>query len=548
MNLYSRAQHEDHPTQHRDKIQTNSGYSQYYQRKCPYHVPQDQIKFDNRPTLPERYIIHLVHFMSRILVQAGAFQSKNPIIYLCSFIFYVIDGAWSAFDPQYFCKRQAMFGPNFISVMSLVISKYDANSVLNDSIDARITSLPQRRGYFLGNTIMNPHHLPWSQDKKFLLSPLHVSDPGNVTMHPSLPQDQPDHDELRNLLMKYIFKDETNILKRLSDINSSKILIEFATQFQKEVEEKQEKKNFDLEDVLEPLLEKLLVQYLFYSIYDVPMYCIPRKLLHRTYYDDLKYVFYHYGPRLVSKLSSCYNNPRIMRDNLERVKEFILQESAILQEMPDIVDERTGFKKDDLVEMMHIVMGIAALQGTKSLASNALSRMPKGYAATIVNDDQKLRNAILECARLDTPVTGSHCVVDNDDGITTQIGGKFLSFKKGTLLFNGMTIANLDQERFPSPFVFDPDNRDFSKLTSFHSVGESTNVTSPRICPGKNIAITAVMEIIKAIIAVQNITANGSHQDREIERGSSSTEVEVTISSLSSSYDEIKTEITIKNV
>jgi hypothetical protein len=526
--------------------------SQYYQRKCPYHVPQDQIKFDNRPTLPEQYIIHVVHFISRILVQAGAFESKNPIIYMLSFILYVIDGSWSAFDPQYFCKRQAMFGQNFISVMSLVISKYDANAVDSDSFDARMISIPQRRGFFLGNTVMNSHHLPWSHDGSFLLSPLHVSDPGNVTMHPSLPANQPNHDELRNLLMTYIFKDEPNILKRLSDVNSSKILLEFATQYKKEVEDKQGKKRFDLEDVLSPLLEKLLVQYLFYSIYDVPIDIIPRKLLHRTYYDDLKYVFYHYGPRWLSKLSSCYNNPRIMRGNLDKVKEFILQESATIQAMPHIVDERSGLKKDDLVEMMHIVMGIAALQGIKALASNVLSRMPKGYTAMIAKDDEKLRSAVLECARLDTPVTGSHCIIDNDEGLTTQIGGKSLSFKKGTIVFNGMTIANIDHERFPSPFVFDPANRDFSKLTSFHSVGESTNITSPRICPGRNMAITAVMQIVKATVAIEDISpasmGQRSRPDCEIECGSSSTEVEVTISSSnSSSLDGIKTEIAIKN-
>ena len=89
-------------------------------------------------------------------------------------------------------------------------------------------------------------------------------------------------------------------------------------------------------------------------------------------------------------------------------------------------------------------------------------------------------------------------IVDNADGLTTQIGGKTLTFRRGTVVFTGFTIANVDAERFPNPFVFDPENRDFSKLTSFNSVGESTNLQAPRICPGREIAIETVAQLIKA--------------------------------------------------
>ena len=148
-------------------------------------------------------------------------------------------------------------------------------------------------------------------------------------------------------------------------------------------------------------------------------------------------------------------------------------------------------------------VGVAAFQGARSLAISCMTQMPKGYAEQVVQDEDpaKLRNAILECARLDAPVTGAHCIVDDKDGLTTVIGGKRFKFPRGTTLFTGMTIANLDKNRFPNPFVFDPENRDFSKLTSFNSIGESTNPNAPRICPGRNFAVSAIELMMKAKIA-----------------------------------------------
>ena len=89
-----------------------------------------------------------------------------------------------------------------LAVMALVISKYDGEAKKSDSIDARFVSMKQRRGFYLGSTIMNRYRLPWStrdrNRKRILLSPLHVSDPG-MAMHSSLPHNQLDHDELRRV-------------------------------------------------------------------------------------------------------------------------------------------------------------------------------------------------------------------------------------------------------------------------------------------------------------------------------------------------------------
>ena len=198
--------------------------------------------------------------------------------------------------------------------------------------------------------------------------------------------------------------------------------------------------------------------------------------------------------------------PNIIREALDRVATFVLEHSRVLKNVPDGPD---GMTRESLVEMIHMVFGVAGFQGTIALAANCLTQMPEGYADEVMHDEDiaKLRNAVLECSRLDSPVTGAHCIVDDEEGFGTEIGGKKMNFPKDTVLFTGMTIANLDEKRFLNPFVFDPENRDFSKLTSFHSVGESTNPLAPRICPGREVALSAVMLLMKAKHEAEHATA-----------------------------------------
>ena len=61
----------------------------------------------------------------------------------------------------------------------------------------------------------------------------------------------------------------------------------------------------------------------------------------------------------------------------------------------------------------------------------------------------------------------------------------------------------------PNPFVFDPENRDFSKLTSFNSVGESTNPKAPRICPGRKLALSVVDQMIRAKVEAEKESVLG---------------------------------------
>ena len=439
--------------------------------------------------------VYRYHFLQRRVVQAGGFRSCNPITKLGAYFFYYTDLAWAGIDKQYYVKRQAIFGQNFVSVLSVVVSKYDASGKDVDSFDARLLTIPQKRGFFLGSTILNPTRQYYNSNDEALV-PLFVSDPG-ATMNSDLPYYQPDHNVLRSYLTQHFLSEEhvTEIIKRQTDGTGKELLHQFGASVKGISDRKEMYKS----------LTDFLPRFLFYALFDVPVHLIPMDDITLAH-TSIKYAaLYH------SKFPGCVDmctKPKLIRFAIERVANFLMAHSRVLKDVPDGPD---GLTKANLVKVLHLIFGIAAFQGTIALATTCLTKMPEGYADEVIQDEDvgKLRNAVLECARLDTPVTGFHCIVEDNEGFATQIGGKTFKFPKGTLLFTGMIIANLDEKRFPNPFVFDPENRDFSKLTSFHSVGDSTNPSAPRICPGREVALSAVMLMMKAKHEAEQSTTAG---------------------------------------
>jgi len=73
----------------------------------------------------------------------------------------------------------------------------------------------------------------------------------------------------------------------------------------------------------------------------------------------------------------------------------------------------------------------------------ARSLRTRGYLEKIVDDPMKLHNAILESARMDPPVPYASQVVDDDEGRTTEIGGRKLHFKKGNTIHIIFRVTNL---------------------------------------------------------------------------------------------------------
>lgn len=465
-----------------------------YERKCPFHVPKEGVKFNNLPSLKERIPIRVIHYLQRKLIQAKGFNSRNPLVKLFSTLFYLVDMFWALADNQYWVKRQAMFGPNFISSMTVSVSKFDTEAKAKDSIDGLFLSYPQRRDFFLGNTVMNKETSFFFGEKtkkhehgKSVIS-LYVSDPG-ATPNPSLPPDQPDHSALRDIYTKAWLSEEgvNAAIARQTDETGSKILSDFAKALK---EGKKERKN---------IVEDFMPLFICYTLFDIPVEKIDVELLNSSV-CSLDFIFNLFGPNWVFKATPLGSKQKAIAEKVDKFCQFVAEEARSLK---PIRDHPLGLTKDQVVAAIPMLFGIAGYVGTKGLVKTCVTQMPEDYMKKVVEggDIEKIKDAVLECARLDTPVIGAHQIADDEEGITTEIGGKKFTFPRGTTVHTTMTIANVDADRFENPFVFDPESRDFNKLTSFNGIGNKSYDPSPRICPGRLYAVMAATNAIKALVA-----------------------------------------------
>lgn len=469
-------------------IPNASGFSfrkgQVYNRPCPFHTKQDNIKINNVPSFPERAVIRTFHFVQRSLLQKGGVDSKNFFVRLISKPVKLADLVWANVveKKSYHAKRLALFGPNFVSCMALHLTKFDESAQAEDSIDANLVSLPQAKTLDIGAFPVNPSASSWYGEgetkkgwkgKKSLV-PLYVSSEGK-RQNPLLPEDQPNHAELNGFLMDNFLgeKQLKAIFQRQTDEVGSKLLNEFG----------QKAKDLGGEE-LKKVVGGFLPKYLLYILFDVDVSKIPQEAVDMcgdTFFANMFLPL----PLLQGKTQK----------QIDAFVDFVYEESSVVQA---VKDGPKGLGKRELCEMIPVVFVTAGFLGTRDLTSRSIVFTPEGYVQSVVDDDKKLRNAVLETSRLDCPVPFSALAVDNPNGITTKIGKKEFTFPDKTPMLNFIRGANWNEERFPDPFVFDPENRDFSQLLTFNSVGEQTYGPSPRICPGREVAISTAMLLIKA--------------------------------------------------
>jgi hypothetical protein len=147
-------------------------------------------------------------------------------------------------------------------MLAVVVSKYDASNKTVDSFDARLLTIPQRHGFILGSTIMDPTR----GSDNHVLVPLFVSDPG-ATMNPDLNLEQPDHTILRSFLSQHLLgeKQIKEIIKRQTDETGRALLQDFGTSV----------KGFSDKDQFWSSLMDFLPRLLCYTMFDVPIDRIP---------------------------------------------------------------------------------------------------------------------------------------------------------------------------------------------------------------------------------------------------------------------------------
>jgi len=428
-----------------------------------------------------------MQFVQRKFAEKGGPYSKNPLVRIIGAPFYWIDAFYGAvINTNYFTEMEEIFGPNYFHAGALSISKYDPEAKAKDSIDGKLMTYPQRKSERIGTfSLREDRHAyygsPDEQGRHKRLVPLFMStDP--ATQDPNLPEDQPDHTVIRTFIEENFIgeKHVKAIIERQTDAVGTKLLKEFG----------EDVKGLSDEVEIKPIVSASLRKYLTYMLFDVDLDKMPKdveeaidRIATDKYFIQLWFPLPILGQKQYTK-------------DVERFVQYLKTDSKVLM---NAKDGPNGLSKDELCNIIPMIFGVAAFAGTRDLATRPMCRMPKGYAEEIVDDPSKLRNAILETARLDTPVPFSGQIIDDDEGLTTQIGKRTFTFEKGIPVTTSFLAANMDKNRFPNPFVFDPENRDFEgKLTSFNSIGENTYDPSPAICPGREVAIAAAANMIRA--------------------------------------------------
>jgi cytochrome P450 len=383
---------------------------------------------------------------------------------------------------------EEIFGPNYFHAGALSISKYDPEAKAKDSIDAKLTTYPQRKSERIGiwrvKDDMNYYYgSPDEQGRRKRLVSLFISTDG-ATQDPNLPEDQPDHTVIRTFMEENFIgeKHVKAIIERQTDAVDTKLLKEFG----------EEVKGLSTEDEITPIVSVFLRKFLLYMLFDVDLDKMPKDV--EGAIDRIangKFFLQLWFPLPIVGQKQC-------NKDVKRFVQYLMTDSKVLM---NAKDGPNGLSKEELCNIIPTFFCVAAFVGISDISTRPMCRMPKGYAEEIVNDPSKLRNAILETARLDAPVGKSSQIVDDEEGLTTQIGKRTFTFKKGLPVFTSFKAANMDKKRFPNPFVFDPENRDFEgQLTSFNSIGEKTYDASPAICPVREVAIAAAANMIRAKI------------------------------------------------
>lgn len=125
-----------------------------------------------------------------------------------------------------------------------------------------------------------------------------------------------------------------------------------------------------------------------------------------------------------------------------------------------------------------------------------------------LNDRDEVLKYMLECGRLRHPVSNTHKIAQ--EAFTAEVNGKSIKFPKGTLVYIPMQLASLDESVYGADtFEFNHSRENLCPFsTIFHSFGNETN---GRICPGKAVAETMLVDVLIALGKVRRGLTNQAY-------------------------------------
>lgn len=440
-------------------------------------------------------------FMEPAFNEFQAWALQNPDESLSKTLLPIVSFAESiiANEPTYLDTKRRAFGPNFCCAGQVVLGEFN-------TLEAALTS-PQARTWRLGTSVLDAHHAP-NQDvggrNVFLLS-LSDEEAGGSS----------DHEAFRQCMQKYVLNDATT--ERQHDAIAKLLLDRLAADYA----EMPHGVGGEFFTNTRRGLMGFLVRYLHYVLFGLdPDDGESMNLLTELHYTRLSPV--HYLAGIGSFLQS---------QNLQGhgdISALIERAATIYENSPALADfeennpEDNNMTRRELAKLMTAIMGIAALQGPLHLGYTAMGFRPlpayKGQQTPDINltlywdeldldDRESVRLYLLECARLWAPVSATHRVAT--EPFTATVAGKERTFPAGTKILIPMSLGLLDENFWGSTvYKFNAKRENLCPYhMGFQSVG---NRSAGRICPGKDVALDMLVDVISTVGKVRRSSPNSS--------------------------------------
>lgn len=420
-------------------------------------------------------LLDLTH--SRTNIFAWILKPVNRLIAL-------YQGFWCN-SGAYLYRKRLIHGPNFVCAGGVWLSEFD--TIRRNLVE------PQARAFKLASSALRKVALPACNlggRFNFLLSLSQRGAGGNG-----------DWEAYRLCMEDHIFTDEC--AKRMNDDICKELLSNLAQEYRAT--------GMKIEGLfftnLDRGLADFLLRYLHYVIFGLDPF-------DESVLGPIRTLHY--------KMASAAYHIDILGDILERLifrkwpEQFrevarIYQESPAISTLEENQPKYNYMTRSELAALMVSIMSLAGMIGPLTLGKILLGQrqlcpfqgqatkdidVTKVWDTLNLDDRDEVKRYIYECGRLRHPVSNTHKV--SQEEFSAEIGGKIITFPRGTIIFIPLLLAGLDEQIYgETTYQFDHKRKNLCTFsTMFHSFGEETN---GRICPGKEITETMFIDVLIAL-------------------------------------------------
>ena len=371
--------------------------------------------------------------------------------------------------------------------------KLTCHPVSFKTLETALTS-PQARDWRLGTSILSSTHSPGIDEggrNVFLISLSDQAAGGN------------NHDAFRKCIEDYFFNE--GMLIRQKDDVAQKLVDKLAADYFDRIYNKA-LDEFFTNDQLGWM--GFLIRYLHYVIFGIdPNDQGKISILTKLHYTQKGTLHYFAGSSILEKFNLL---------GFGQIPELIEQVTTIYENSPALNNfqespKYNNMKRREVAKLMVSLMSIAGLQGPLHGGKTVMGfqSLPdyknrqtskidiKSYWDKLDLDDRPgIQLFLLECFRLFMPVAASHRVAR--EPFTVTVAGKKRTFPTGTKILIPMLLGMLSEDFWgTTAYEFNPQRDNLCPFhMGFHSVGDRH---AGRICPGKNLAIEMLTDVIISV-------------------------------------------------